>query len=136
MRVQQRCCWGIFSLKLCPWTFCWQSSRRRCRRHPPLPPPPPRHPYPLSSSPHSGCPPGGLAHCPGVRHHSNEKDLKQEYHSIKKDLKQPVKTPEGIYLHNLDGGRRGREEDVDILLEVNPALHGHQGNFHLNNNAC
>ena len=56
----------------------------------------------------------------------------KENHSIKKDLKQPGKTPEGICLHNLDGGRRGREEDVDILLEVNPALHGHQGNLHLN----
>ena len=36
------------------------------------------------------------------------------------------------YLHNLDGGGRSREEDVDILLKVNSALHGHQGYLHLN----
>ena len=39
------------------------------------------------------------------------------------------------HLHNLDSGRRSRKEDVNILLKVNPTLHGYQGYLHLDNNA-
>merc|ERR1719342_569612 len=36
-----------------------------------------------------------------------------------------------IALHNLDGGRRTREENVNILLKVKPTLHCDQGHLHL-----
>merc|ERR1719391_1596437 len=36
-----------------------------------------------------------------------------------------------IALHNLDNGRRTREENVNILLKVKTTLHCHQGHLHL-----
>ena len=46
-------------------------------------------------------------------------------------IKSVMKSP---HLHNLDGSRGGRKEDVNILLKVNPTLHGYQGNLHLDKN--
>merc|ERR1719342_189642 len=35
-----------------------------------------------------------------------------------------------IALHNLDSGRRTREENINILLKVKPTLHCDQGHLH------